>query len=315
MSLLSLQHISAILDENKDMYMLNPCSASIWFVVELCEPIQVGWGGFCPRTLVLFLLMRFLQFTTVSNLPICLVRKLGKSCWPLPTAKRAGGLPKATQRLLGSLAMAPLWSGTCGTQRLVKKPARGASRPSKAAASQRGNAGFNGCIFLKKDLPKCWTTFEPVTQRASREVLQDYWILWIFFSFYKIYTCVLTFTPAKAEPTRSAGAWRSSLPTFARRFEDRLFAHNRSDSCNSPTSSFSHRRRNASRSRSANGTRRANGGPWALSRPGTRGPCRPLCRLARSWCLRNMSRWVRMRGRWGDECQGKISPTFNLCCV
>nr|CAB3266690.1 SUN domain-containing ossification factor-like [Phallusia mammillata] len=35
------KHVSAILDENKDMYMLNPCSANIWFVVELCEPIQV----------------------------------------------------------------------------------------------------------------------------------------------------------------------------------------------------------------------------------------------------------------------------------
>nr|XP_018667956.1 SUN domain-containing ossification factor-like isoform X2 [Ciona intestinalis] len=35
------KHVSAILDENKDMYMLNPCSANIWFVVELCEPIQI----------------------------------------------------------------------------------------------------------------------------------------------------------------------------------------------------------------------------------------------------------------------------------
>ncbi|KAJ7338630.1 hypothetical protein JRQ81_012532, partial [Phrynocephalus forsythii] len=32
---------SAILMENMDLYMLNPCSAKIWFVVELCEPIQV----------------------------------------------------------------------------------------------------------------------------------------------------------------------------------------------------------------------------------------------------------------------------------
>ncbi|CAK8691686.1 unnamed protein product [Clavelina lepadiformis] len=35
------KHVSAILDENKDMYMLNPCSTNIWFVIELCEPIQV----------------------------------------------------------------------------------------------------------------------------------------------------------------------------------------------------------------------------------------------------------------------------------
>lgn len=35
------KHVSAILDENRDLYMLNPCSASIWFVIELCEPIQV----------------------------------------------------------------------------------------------------------------------------------------------------------------------------------------------------------------------------------------------------------------------------------
>ncbi|XP_026537599.1 SUN domain-containing ossification factor isoform X1 [Notechis scutatus] len=32
---------SAILIENMDLYMLNPCSTKIWFVVELCEPIQV----------------------------------------------------------------------------------------------------------------------------------------------------------------------------------------------------------------------------------------------------------------------------------
>ncbi|KAF7654303.1 hypothetical protein LDENG_00071440 [Lucifuga dentata] len=32
---------SAILMENMDMYMLNPCSNKIWFVIELCEPIQV----------------------------------------------------------------------------------------------------------------------------------------------------------------------------------------------------------------------------------------------------------------------------------
>uniref|UniRef100_A0A8P4GBV0 SUN domain containing ossification factor n=1 Tax=Dicentrarchus labrax TaxID=13489 RepID=A0A8P4GBV0_DICLA len=32
---------SAILRENMDLYMLNPCSNKIWFVIELCEPIQV----------------------------------------------------------------------------------------------------------------------------------------------------------------------------------------------------------------------------------------------------------------------------------
>uniref|UniRef100_A0AAY4D1Z4 SUN domain-containing protein n=1 Tax=Denticeps clupeoides TaxID=299321 RepID=A0AAY4D1Z4_9TELE len=32
---------SAILMENMDIYMLNPCSTKIWFVIELCEPIQV----------------------------------------------------------------------------------------------------------------------------------------------------------------------------------------------------------------------------------------------------------------------------------
>ncbi|KAG9483199.1 SUN domain-containing ossification factor isoform X2 [Eleutherodactylus coqui] len=32
---------SAILVENMDLYMLNPCSTKIWFVIELCEPIQV----------------------------------------------------------------------------------------------------------------------------------------------------------------------------------------------------------------------------------------------------------------------------------
>uniref|UniRef100_S4R5K5 SUN domain-containing protein n=1 Tax=Petromyzon marinus TaxID=7757 RepID=S4R5K5_PETMA len=32
---------SAILMENMDHYMLNPCSAKIWFVIELCEPVQV----------------------------------------------------------------------------------------------------------------------------------------------------------------------------------------------------------------------------------------------------------------------------------
>ncbi|XP_047187892.1 SUN domain-containing ossification factor-like isoform X3 [Scophthalmus maximus] len=32
---------SAILMENMDMYMLNPCSNKIWFIIELCEPIQL----------------------------------------------------------------------------------------------------------------------------------------------------------------------------------------------------------------------------------------------------------------------------------
>nr|XP_061834199.1 SUN domain-containing ossification factor-like isoform X1 [Nerophis lumbriciformis] len=32
---------SAILMENMDLYMLNPCSNKIWFVIELCERIQV----------------------------------------------------------------------------------------------------------------------------------------------------------------------------------------------------------------------------------------------------------------------------------
>uniref|UniRef100_A0A1A7WG90 SUN domain containing ossification factor n=1 Tax=Iconisemion striatum TaxID=60296 RepID=A0A1A7WG90_9TELE len=32
---------SAILMENMDLYMLNPCSNKIWFVIELCEPIQI----------------------------------------------------------------------------------------------------------------------------------------------------------------------------------------------------------------------------------------------------------------------------------
>ncbi|XP_078604100.1 SUN domain-containing ossification factor-like isoform X2 [Branchiostoma floridae x Branchiostoma japonicum] len=36
-----MQHSSSVLVENKDMYMLNPCSAKIWFIVELCEPIQL----------------------------------------------------------------------------------------------------------------------------------------------------------------------------------------------------------------------------------------------------------------------------------
>ncbi|NXH09318.1 SUCO factor, partial [Bucco capensis] len=32
---------SAILTEDMDLYMLNPCSTKIWFVIELCEPVQV----------------------------------------------------------------------------------------------------------------------------------------------------------------------------------------------------------------------------------------------------------------------------------
>ncbi|KAM3603738.1 uncharacterized protein V6R79_001374 [Siganus canaliculatus] len=32
---------SAILMENMDLYMLNPCSNKIWFIIELCEPIQL----------------------------------------------------------------------------------------------------------------------------------------------------------------------------------------------------------------------------------------------------------------------------------
>ncbi|XP_032386475.1 SUN domain-containing ossification factor isoform X1 [Etheostoma spectabile] len=32
---------SAILKENMDLYMLNPCSNKIWFIIELCEPIQM----------------------------------------------------------------------------------------------------------------------------------------------------------------------------------------------------------------------------------------------------------------------------------
>ncbi|XP_077987005.1 SUN domain-containing ossification factor-like [Glandiceps talaboti] len=35
------QSTSAILMQNRDVYMLNPCSAKIWFTVELCEPIQI----------------------------------------------------------------------------------------------------------------------------------------------------------------------------------------------------------------------------------------------------------------------------------
>jgi hypothetical protein len=35
------QNAHSILLENKDLYMLNPCSADIWFVVELCDHVQV----------------------------------------------------------------------------------------------------------------------------------------------------------------------------------------------------------------------------------------------------------------------------------
>eukprot|EP00794_Sanderia_malayensis_P005046 gene5046-5703_t len=35
------QNTAAILSENKDLYMLSPCSSNIWFVVELCEKVQV----------------------------------------------------------------------------------------------------------------------------------------------------------------------------------------------------------------------------------------------------------------------------------
>ena len=34
------ENTGAILNENRDMYMLNPCSCRIWFVVELCEKIN-----------------------------------------------------------------------------------------------------------------------------------------------------------------------------------------------------------------------------------------------------------------------------------
>lgn len=35
------QNAESILLENKDFYMLNPCSANIWFIVELCDHVQV----------------------------------------------------------------------------------------------------------------------------------------------------------------------------------------------------------------------------------------------------------------------------------
>eukprot|EP00795_Rhopilema_esculentum_P010419 gene10419-19121_t len=34
------ENIGAILNENRDLYMLNPCSCSIWFVIELCEKVR-----------------------------------------------------------------------------------------------------------------------------------------------------------------------------------------------------------------------------------------------------------------------------------
>ena len=35
------ENVGAILNENRDFYMLNPCSCSIWFVIELCEKVRV----------------------------------------------------------------------------------------------------------------------------------------------------------------------------------------------------------------------------------------------------------------------------------
>ena len=35
------QNAHSILLENKDLYMLNPCSANIWFIVELCDHVHV----------------------------------------------------------------------------------------------------------------------------------------------------------------------------------------------------------------------------------------------------------------------------------
>lgn len=35
------QSASFILTENRDQYMINPCSAKKWFIVELCEPVQI----------------------------------------------------------------------------------------------------------------------------------------------------------------------------------------------------------------------------------------------------------------------------------
>ena len=36
-----VQNSQDILSENKDAYMINPCSAGIWFIVELCELVSV----------------------------------------------------------------------------------------------------------------------------------------------------------------------------------------------------------------------------------------------------------------------------------
>ena len=36
-----IQNSQDILSENKDAYMINPCSATIWFIVELCELVSV----------------------------------------------------------------------------------------------------------------------------------------------------------------------------------------------------------------------------------------------------------------------------------
>ena len=34
------ENTGAILNENRDFYMLNPCSCNIWFVIELCEKVS-----------------------------------------------------------------------------------------------------------------------------------------------------------------------------------------------------------------------------------------------------------------------------------
>ena len=34
------ENVAAILNENRDLYMLNPCSCNIWFVIELCEKVR-----------------------------------------------------------------------------------------------------------------------------------------------------------------------------------------------------------------------------------------------------------------------------------
>ncbi|ESO89582.1 hypothetical protein LOTGIDRAFT_125008, partial [Lottia gigantea] len=35
------ENINHVLTANKDEYMINPCSSKKWFVLELCEPVQV----------------------------------------------------------------------------------------------------------------------------------------------------------------------------------------------------------------------------------------------------------------------------------